>query len=82
MNILKRKRHRIFVLENKSLNIIFIFGLLRYCWCLFFLLGVYFNWQSILEKMDDKPISAFALVGQNTFTTADDIKESLLKWAN
>ncbi len=29
--------------------------------------------------MDDKPISAFALVGQNTFTTADDIKESLLK---
>lgn len=45
----------------------------------FFLLGVYFNWQSILEKMDDKPISAFALVGQNTFTTDDDIKESLLK---
>ena len=42
-------------------------------------LGIYFNWQTLLEKMDDKPISGFALAGQKVFTTDADIKESLLK---
>lgn len=42
-------------------------------------LGIYFNWQTLLEKMDDKPISGFALAGQKIFTTDADIKESLLK---
>ena len=63
MNILKRKTPQNIRFGEQSLNIIFIFGLLRYCLVSFFT-GVYFNWQSILEKMDDKPISAFALVGQ------------------
>ena len=42
-------------------------------------LGIYFNWKTLLEKMDDKPISGFALAGQKVFTTDADIKESLLK---
>lgn len=41
--------------------------------------SVYINWQTLLEKMDDKPMGAFALMGQKTFTTDADIKESLLK---
>lgn len=79
MNILKRKTPqniRFGVQKPKYYFHIRAFAVLL---GVFFLLGVYFNWQSILEKMDDKPISAFALVGQNTFTTDNDIKESLLK---
>lgn len=41
--------------------------------------GIYFNGQNLLEKLDDKPITAFALASKTAFTTDADIKESLLK---
>ncbi|TMQ38539.1 cell division protein FtsQ, partial [Haemophilus influenzae biotype aegyptius] len=79
MNILKRKTPQNIRFGEQKPKYYFHIRAFAVLLGVFFLLGVYFNWQSILEKMDDKPISAFALVGQNTFTTADDIKESLLK---
>ncbi|ABR00671.1 cell division protein [Haemophilus influenzae PittGG] len=79
MNILKRKTPQNIRFGEQKPKYYFHIRTFAVLLGVFFLLGVYFNWQSILEKMDDKPISAFALVGQNTFTTADDIKESLLK---
>lgn len=79
MNILKRKTPQNIRFGEQKPKYYFHIRAFAVLLGVFFLLGVYFNWQSILEKMDDKPISAFALVGQNTFTTDDDIKESLLK---
>lgn len=79
MNILKRKTPQNIRFGEQKPKYYFHIRTFAVLLGVFFLLGVYFNWQSILEKMDDKPISAFALVGQNTFTTDDDIKESLLK---
>ncbi|OOF70224.1 cell division protein FtsQ/DivIB [Rodentibacter caecimuris] len=40
---------------------------------------VYSNWQSWLEKLDSKPISAYALVGNTKFTDYDDIRDVILK---
>ncbi|VTP73904.1 cell division protein FtsQ/DivIB [Haemophilus influenzae] len=79
MNILKRKTPQNIRFGEQKPKYYFHIRAFAVLLGVFFLLGVYFNWQSILEKMDDKPISAFALVGQNTFTTDNDIKESLLK---
>ena len=39
----------------------------------------YANWQSLLEKLDSKPITAFALVGSPTFTNDADVRDVLLK---
>ena len=41
---------------------------------------VYSNWQSWLESLDgDRKITAYALVGQNEFTTYPDVQDVLLK---
>ncbi|UWZ93038.1 FtsQ-type POTRA domain-containing protein [[Pasteurella] aerogenes] len=40
---------------------------------------VYTNWQSWLEKLDSRPISAFALIGSPTFTTDVDVRDTLVK---
>ena len=41
---------------------------------------VYSNWQSWLESLDgDRKITAYALVGQNEFTTYSDVQDVLLK---
>lgn len=79
MNILKRKNpQNIRFGEEKPKYYYHIRAFLALLGVLFSL-GIYINWQTILEKMDDKPISAFALAGKTTFTTDADIKESLLK---
>ena len=79
MNILKRKTpQNIRFGEQKPKYYFHIRAFLSLLGILFFL-GIYFNWQTLLEKMDDKPISGFALAGQKVFTTDADIKESLLK---
>ncbi|MGY4676258.1 cell division protein FtsQ/DivIB [Pasteurella sp. P03HT] len=39
----------------------------------------YANWQTLMEKLDDKPISAFILTGTPTFTTYDDIRDVVVK---
>ena len=79
MNILKRKTpQNIRFGEQKPKYYFHIRAFLALLGILF-VLGIYFNWQTLLEKMDDKPISGFALAGQKVFTTDSDIKESLLK---
>ena len=79
MNILKRKTpQNIRFGEQKPKYYFHIRAFLALLGILF-ALGIYFNWQILLEKMDDKPISGFALAGQKVFTTDADIKESLLK---
>ena len=79
MNILKRKTpQNIRFGEQKPKYYFHIRAFLALLGILF-ALGIYFNWQTLLEKMDDKPISGFALAGQKVFTTDADIKESLLK---
>ena len=41
---------------------------------------VYSNWQNWLESLDgDRKITAYALVGQNEFTTYPDVQDVLLK---
>ncbi|PJG83004.1 cell division protein FtsQ/DivIB [Caviibacterium pharyngocola] len=47
--------------------------------CLGLAFYVYSNWQEWLEKLDSRPISAFALVGSPTFTTDADVRDTLLK---
>lgn len=37
----------------------------------------YSNWQAVLDKLDNGPISAFALMGSPTFTSNADIRDSL-----
>ena len=79
MNILKRKTpQNIRFGEQKPKYYFHIRAFLALLGILF-ALGIYFNWQTLLDKMDDKPISGFALAGQKVFTTDADIKESLLK---
>ncbi|TCP95011.1 cell division protein FtsQ [Cricetibacter osteomyelitidis] len=51
--------------------------ILLFCACLLYY--VYSNWQSWLEKLDDKPIASFALSGSPRFTKFNDIREALLK---
>lgn len=79
MNILKRKTpQNIRFGEQKPKYYFHIRAFLALLGILF-AFGIYFNWQTLLDKMDDKPISGFALAGQKVFTTDADIKESLLK---
>ena len=79
MNILKRKTpQNIRFGEQKPKYYFHIRAFLALLGILF-ALCIYFHWQTLLEKMDDKPISGFALAGQKVFTTDADIKESLLK---
>ncbi|MDO4626018.1 MAG: cell division protein FtsQ/DivIB [Pasteurellaceae bacterium] len=40
---------------------------------------IYNNWQTLLEKLDDKPISAFALIGTPQYTTNEDIRDAITK---
>jgi len=47
--------------------------------CVGMLYFAYANWQSWLEKLDDKPISAFALLGTPTYTTNVDVRDMILK---
>ncbi|WP_439256599.1 cell division protein FtsQ/DivIB [Lonepinella sp. BR2271] len=47
--------------------------------CLGLLYYTYTNWQSWLEKLDDKPISAFALLGTPQYTTNSDIRDQILQ---
>ena len=79
MNILKRKTPQNIRFGEQKPKYYFHIRAFLALLGIFFTLGIYFNWQSLLEKMDDKPISGFALAGQKIFTTDADIKESLLK---
>ncbi|MDO5053719.1 MAG: cell division protein FtsQ/DivIB [Pasteurella oralis] len=51
--------------------------------CLLFFAAVFFyaysNWQKLMERLDNKPISAFILAGTPGFTTYDDIRDAVLK---
>ncbi|MCK3657648.1 cell division protein FtsQ [Pasteurellaceae bacterium Pebbles2] len=54
--------------------------LLLLCLVLFYV--TYVNWQSWLEKLDDKPISSFALIGSPQYTTNTDVRDQILKMEN
>lgn len=79
MNVLRHKtsqgirtgtpKSRFFV-QIKPLVVLLCLGLLFYA---------YSNRQDWLEALDDRPISAFALVGAPNFTTDTDVRETLLK---
>lgn len=79
MNILKRKTPQNIRFGEQKPKYYFHIRAFLALLSILFALGIYFNWQTLLEKMDDKPISGFALAGQKVFTTDADIKESLLK---
>lgn len=49
---------------------------LVFCSVLFY---AYSQWQHWLEKLDQKPISAFALLGSPQYTTNSDIRDIILK---
>ncbi|PJG85563.1 cell division protein FtsQ/DivIB [Conservatibacter flavescens] len=79
MNVLKRKtaqnvrygeqRHGFFMLI-KPLLVLLCVGVLYF---------IYANWQGWLEKLDNKPISAFALAGAPQFTTYTDVRDVILE---
>ena len=79
MNILKRKTPQNIRFGEQKPKYYFHIRVFLALLGILFALSIYFNWQTLLEKMDDKPISGFALAGQKVFTTDADIKESLLK---
>ena len=79
MNILKRKTPQNIRFGEQKPKYYFHIRAFLALLGIIFALSIYFNWQTLLEKMDDKPISGFALAGQKVFTTDADIKESLLK---
>ncbi|EEX51162.1 protein FtsQ [Pasteurella multocida] len=47
--------------------------------CLGVFFYVYTNWQSLLEKLDNRPINAFILTNNPSYTTYDDVRDSVLK---
>ncbi|MDO4430863.1 MAG: cell division protein FtsQ/DivIB [Lonepinella koalarum] len=49
---------------------------LLFCGVLFY---AYSQWEKWLEKLDQKPISAFALLGSPQYTTNNDIRDIILK---
>ncbi|VEB23439.1 Cell division protein FtsQ [uncultured Avibacterium sp.] len=59
-----------FFMQVKPLIVLLCLGLMFY---------VYSNWQNWLEKLDDRPISAFNLVGTPAFTTDEDVRDMLIK---
>ena len=85
MNVIKRKNISPIKLgrsSNGERKFRFIFHIKLVLVLLFAGLGyfVYSNWQSWLESLDgDRKITAYALVGQNEFTTYPDVQDVLLK---
>ncbi|WP_439294784.1 cell division protein FtsQ/DivIB [Lonepinella sp. BR2882] len=58
------------LIQIKPLLLLLCLGLLYY---------TYTNWQAWLEKLDDKPISAFALLGSPQYTTYSDVRDQILQ---
>lgn len=85
MNVIKRKNISPIKLgrsSNGERKFRFMFHIKLVLVLLFAGLGyfVYSNWQSWLESLDgDRKITAYALVGQNEFTTYPDVQDVLLK---
>lgn len=48
--------------------------------CIVLAYFAYAHWDEFLEKLDDKPISAFGLIGQPKYTTFEDIRSSLTQF--
>ncbi len=57
-------------LQVKPLSFALIVGVVLY---------TFVNRQELLEKLDDRPISAFALVGSTKYTQYDDVRDVVLK---
>lgn len=64
---LKKKN---FFLRIKLLFVLLVLGMVTY---------IINNDQAYLEKLDDSQINGFALIGNNQFTSYEDIKDKLLK---
>lgn len=58
------------LIQVKPLLVLLCVGILYYA---------YSNWQNWLEKLDDKPISSFALLGTPKFTTNADVRDLIIK---
>lgn len=68
--IIKRETESRFFIHMKPLILLLFTGLMFY---------VYLTWQNWLEKLDDRPISAFNLVGNPIFTRDEDVRDMLIK---
>ena len=79
MNLLKRKTTQNIRYGEPKPKVFVQIKLLLVLLCVGIVFYSYSNWQSFLEKLDSKPISAFALVGTPTFTTDADVRDVLLK---
>lgn len=79
MNLLKRKTTQNIRYGEPKSKVFVQIKLLLVLLCVGIAFYSYSNWQSFLEKLDSKPISAFALVGTPTFTTDADVRDVLLK---
>lgn len=79
MNILKRKNVQNIRFGEARPKYYLLMRALAVVIAVLVFAGIYSNSQTLLEKLDDKPINAFALAGKTQFTTDADIKESLLK---
>ena len=79
MNLLRRKTTQNIRYGEPNSKVFVQIKLLLVLLCVGILFYSYSNWQSFLEKLDSKPISAFALVGTPNFTTDADVRDALLK---
>lgn len=80
MSVVKRKttQKKIKLAEPKTRVFLQVKPLLVLC-CVGLLYFAYINWQTLLDKLDSKPISSFALVGTPQYTTNADVRDMILK---
>lgn len=63
--------------KERKFNPIALIKLLSMLLCAIIIYSLYSNWQSLLEKLDDKPITAFALIGSSQFTQNTDVRDAI-----
>lgn len=79
MSVIKRKSSQHIKYSNGKFRFFLQIRLLIVLLCVGVGFIVYTNWQNWLEKLDSKPISAYALMGNTKFTGNEDIRDVILK---
>ena len=79
MAVIKRtQKQKNFIVGELSFKRLIKVKYLLLCLLLGMFYYAYLNWNDWLEKLDNKPISAFALVGTPQFTTYTDIRDQIV----
>lgn len=81
-NVVKRKKSVLPLRSQGSYSFINLVKPLIILVCVLCGYLVYSYWTDLLEKLDQKPISAYALTHKLQFTTEADIRETLMKMPN